>query len=145
MRVTILTSTLGCLVLFALPGCGGPKGPKLIPTTGTVSYNGKALSAARVQFLPIEGTEGVGGTGKTDAEGTYKISYRRGGEGLPAGKYKVVISKRVMPDGSEPSDDVPPIESPARETLPARFSSQEGSTLQATVSEGGNPIPFDLK
>jgi hypothetical protein len=50
-----------------------------------------------------------------------------------------------MPDGSEPSDDVPPIESPARETLPARFSSQEGSTLQATVSEGGNPIPFDLK
>src|SRR5262245_26984824 len=117
-RLTLLTMAL---LAAAHCGCGGAKGPALVPTTGTVTYKGKALPAASVRFLPVEGTEGLGGSGKTDGAGAYKIVYARGGDGIPAGKYRVVISKRVMPDGSEPRDDVPPIESPAKETLPAQY------------------------
>jgi len=127
-------------------GCGGGKtGPKLAPVTGVVTYKTKALSGATLTFIPIEKTEGVGGTAKTDVDGKYKAVYTRGGDGLPAGKYKVAVSKRVMPDGSEPPEDVSPIESPAKETLPAAYSNPESTRLDALVSDDGKEINFNLK
>lgn len=133
------------LALFALGCGGGSSGPKLQPVTGNVTFKGKKLPGALVAFYPIETTTGNGGTGKTDADGKYTITYRRGGEGLPAGKYKVTVSKRIMPDGTEPAKDVQPMDSPAKETIPAQYSNEEGTILVKTVSEGGGAIALELK
>lgn len=136
---------LAFLALLSSLGCGGPEGPKLVEVQGKVTYQDKALEKARVTYLPVPGTEGVGGTGITDAEGNYTITYRRGGTGLPVGKYKVTVSKRLMPDGSIPPEDVEPMDSPARETLPGTYSQEEQTTLTKTVSETGGDYNFDLK
>ncbi|MFO0969238.1 MAG: carboxypeptidase-like regulatory domain-containing protein [Gemmataceae bacterium] len=132
-----------CVALSVLAGCGSSSGPKLIAAAGKVTYKDKALSGATVSFFPVEGAEGTGGSGTTDAEGNYKIAYARGGEGLPAGKYKVTISKRLMPDGSAPPPDVAPMDSPAKETLPPIYSELDRTTLKAEVKEGATHN-FDL-
>lgn len=137
------------LAAVAWLGCSGgdPNEPKQFPVSGTVTLDGKPLAKATVTFTPVGNTRGAGATGKTDQEGRYQLTYLRGKMGAPAGQYRVAISKRVMPDGKDVPDDdkTPPIESPARETLPPRYSSEQDSTLSATVPEGGGTLDFALK
>lgn len=65
---------------------------------------------------------------------------------LPAGSYRVAVSYRLMPDGSPvpegEGDTTPPIESPASESLPLKYSDYDKSELKATVSPGE---PIELK
>ena len=65
---------------------------------------------------------------------------------MTIGQCRVTISNRAMPDGSELVDetDVAPIDSPDPEVLHPRISSQQYSSLKATVPDGGGPINFDL-
>lgn len=136
---------LVALGLLSTVGCEGSSDSGVVPVTGTVKYKGKPIEGALVLFIPVEGTIGTGGSGTTASGGAYTIMSNQGKEGLPPGSYKVVISKTAMPDGSAPDPNVPPIESQAKETLPARYSSELSSTLTKAVSEGGGPIDFDLK
>jgi hypothetical protein len=140
MRIAILA---GCLILF---GCTGkdPAGPKLVPVSGAVSLNGKPVAGATVTFVPAGDTKGFGSKGKTDVDGKYSLTGNRGGAGAVPGNYKVTISKRVMPDGSEPDEDVPVMESPARETLPSKYSMGGQTTLTAIVPESGGAVDFKL-
>lgn len=120
---------------------------ELHPVTGTVKWQNKILPGAAVTFTPIGDTHGAGGFGRTDANGVYKLTNVRGPEGVAEGEFKVVISKRLLPDGSDvPENDMtPPIDSPARESLPPNYSDAEHTTLTAKVSKGGPPLDFDLK
>ncbi len=127
-------------------GCGtSQEGPELAPVAGVVMLDDEPLVNADVYFLPIENTPGIGGQGRTGEAGKFKINYYRGGQGLPAGDYRVAVSYRLMPDGTPvpEGDTTPPIESPASESLPPRYSSQEQSELTATVA-AGQPIELKL-
>jgi hypothetical protein len=133
------------VALFA--GCSKTD-PSLVTVSGRVTFNDQPLANAMVTFIPKDGTSGFGGVGKTDAAGKYKLrGSRDDAAGIPPGEYRVVISKRLMPDGSEvPADDkTPPMNSPAKESLPAAYSSMAASTLSATVRAGGGPIDFGLR
>src|SRR5260370_3556 len=119
--------------------------PSLVPVTGTVKVNDRPLANATVTFIPKDGTPGFGGVGKTDAAGNYKLSGSRDNAvGIPPGEYRVVISKRLMPDGSElpANDNTPPMASPAKESVPAAYSSMAASTVMATVQPGVGRINF---
>src|SRR5581483_2871771 len=122
---------------LALASCNRtPPGPELVPVGGTVLYKGKALDHAHVIFQPGEGTAGAGAWGSTDEEGKYKLTYNRGNApGTVAGQYKVVVSKRVFPDGKPvpPDYNVPTFDSDARETLPHEYSDFQFSKLTARV------------
>lgn len=138
------------LAVFALlglmSGCSNrPSGPSLEPVSGTVKYQGTPVDGARITFYPQGDTLGNGGSAKTDANGKYTVLYARGGEGLPAGDYRVVISKAVMPDGSEPPEDVEPMDSPAKETLPPKYSSETQSELTAAIDGASGAVDFDLE
>jgi hypothetical protein len=135
---------LMCLLILA--GCEtGPKPPALVPVTGKVELDGRPLAKAVVTFLPTGMTPGVGSEATTNDAGEYKLRFRRGGDGAAVGTYKVTISKRLMPDGSEPVFDKnsDPATSPARESLPPRYNAV--STLTATVPEGGGTSDFSLQ
>lgn len=134
------------LASAALLGCrGASEGPELVPAGGTVLWKGKSLPDADVMFYPIEGTKGGGGTARTDVEGKFKLKYVRGGDGVPAGAYKVTVSRRVINGKPVPvGDDTPPADSPAKEELPEVFSSYDSSKIRATVT-AGEPIVLHLK
>jgi len=129
--------------------CGCSKSdPSLVPVTGTVTLNDQPLANATVTFIPKDGTPGFGGVGRTDAAGKYTLKGSRDdAPGIPAGEYRVVIGKRLMPDGSEvpANDNTPPMNSPAKESVPAAYSSLAATTLSATVQPGGGPIDFPLR
>lgn len=130
-------------------GCGKELDPNealLKPVSGTVTLDGQPLARAKISFIPTGDTKGQGGEGVTGENGTYKLTTYRGGTGAVPGNYKVIISKRLMPDGSEvPLDDkTPPIESPAREILPPTYSNQQTSKLTATVPATGGTVDFPL-
>jgi len=128
-------------------GCGGrdPDLPPLVPVDGTVRLDGQPLSHATVTFYPVGQTRGVGGAAYTDENGRYEAE--SGSEkGLPAGQYRVFVSKLVMPDGSPYSakEGVPPMESDAREAVPLRYTDMDQSPLEATVPRAGGTIDFEL-
>jgi len=66
-------------------------------------------------------------------------------KGVVPGEYKVVVSKALMPDGSEPDPNVAPMNSPARETLPAVYSNPGVTTLNARVSRENRTFTFALQ
>lgn len=130
MRLVILAAAL-----FSLAGCGGDS-DGLVPTKGTVTVDGAPATQTTVAFIPIETTGGNGGTALTDSSGQFEILTPQGKKGLLPGKYKVTISRRLNPDGSLPDVNVPPMESSATESLPARFTERDRTELRATVEPG---------
>ncbi len=146
VKTLLLPLSLVCGLQLMLLGCGSsPSHPPLVKATGTVTWKGNPLPGATVQFIPSGDTKGGGATAKTNDQGLFALKYKTGAEGIPAGTYKVVISRRLLPDGTEPKEDLPPIENPAKETLPASYSSPELSKLTAQVDASGKALNFDLK
>lgn len=130
-------------------GCGGSDAnlPPLVPVTGTITMDGKALESASVTFIPVGATRGNGATGYTDSNGKYELATPGGDKGAPVGQYKVLLSKMVMPDGSpyRGESGVAPMDSPAREVLPAKYSDYDQTILKATVPEGGGEVNLQVK
>ena len=146
MRISLLIAVLGA----GLAGCGGApdiERPELIPTAGVVKQGEAPLADAEVRLIPIEKTPGQGATGRTDAEGKFQLVAWTGEAGAPAGKYRITVSRRLMPDGTPvpANDPTPPIESPAVESLPPKYSSPEASELTATIIPDGPPIEILLQ
>jgi hypothetical protein len=129
------------LFVICLGGCKkAPDGT----VAGTVTLDGNALPNAMVRFIPQGNTPGLGGTGRTDAKGNFVLADSQGGKTIQPGEYKVVISKMLRPDGSDPGSDFKPAESDARESLPPIYSSEMASTLKATVTSDAKPYDFPL-
>lgn len=133
---------LSLLLMLFLAGCGG--GPPLYPVSGTVTLHGKAQEGADVRFQPVGDTPGNGGMGITDEAGSFEIVAANKRKGLPAGTYKVVISRMRRPDGSKPDPKVPLIESDAKETIPEPYSSRRDTPLKATIGTEGTVVEFSL-
>lgn len=139
MRILFLLTTV------LLVGCGGAPSTT-VAVSGQVMLNGQPVDRAELIFYPTGTTKGNGGQGTTDTSGRYLVRTPQGSTGLMPGSYKVVISRRLNPDGSAPDPNVPPIESQARETLPPNYSSQDKSTLTLNVPpEGTKTADFTLK
>jgi len=137
------------LILPGLVGCGsGTSDVKLPPTeevSGTVMMKGEPLIGAMVTFIPSGSTKGIECVGRTDDLGEYSPRQIRGVEGVPAGTYKVVIS-RFLKNGEPVSiEDDPGTGGIAAESLPPKYSSASATKLRATVKEGGKTIDFDLE
>jgi hypothetical protein len=123
-------------------GCGDRSDQ--VPVSGVVTLNEQALSDAIVTFYPEGDTPGQGGGGTTGPDGKYTLTPATSGRGLPPGDYMVVISRPRGPDGSPPLPNVAPMDSDARETLPAIYSARETSKLHAKVTKEKSSYDFAL-
>jgi hypothetical protein len=80
-----------------MPGCSGQA---TSPVEGVVLLDGKPLAGASVQLVP-QG-EGRDATAQTDAQGRFRVSTFRPGDGALPGTYKVVISPPIgTPDPTQ--------------------------------------------
>lgn len=129
-----------------MAGCGSGSGAAdSYPASGVVTLNGQPVEGAIVTFTPASAEPGVGGgQASTDASGRFEMSHLRDNgqttvAGLPAGEYRVTVTKIVAPAG-EASLTKPP-----RNTLPAQYQSVEETPLSANVTpEGENHFDFPL-
>ena len=75
------------LGLLFVTGCGSSDS---FPVEGTVKLDGKPLAGVTVQFI-AQDPGGRDANGTADAEGVFRLSTTRPGDGVLPGKYKVVI------------------------------------------------------
>ena len=122
-----------------------------MPVDGVVRLDGKPLPGAVVAFLPSEDGKGTLTQGETGEDGTYELLYMAQPGGTAPGRYKVIVSYVVAPDGTPqglgPRSSMTPPESfhKAKELLPAKYSDPTRSELRAVVPDGGGTFDHDLK
>ena len=129
-----------------IAGCGSGSGAAdSYPANGVVTLDGQPVEGAIVTFAPTSPEAGVGGAqASTDSSGRFEMSHLRDNgqttvAGLPAGEYRVTITKIVAPPGDAS------LAKPPRNTLPAQYQSVEGTPLSAQVTpEGENHFDFPL-
>ena len=160
-----------CILLSLILGCSG-NSIRVYPTSGTVTYKGKPLDNALVNFI-INGKEGqpstVMGLGTTDKDGRFTIQTTVDPTSMPLegaveGEHAVTISKYIPPKGMTEEDlakmmaretklmeeqgyldpeDVTPARVPF---LPPKYQNPAMSVLKATVVPNGeNDFTFELE
>ena len=77
------------LFLVALAGCN--EGPQVVTVSGILTYKGKPVTNAFVDFFPEDGRPSFG---ETDGEGRFKLIYTRKLDGALVGKHKVSVRLR---------------------------------------------------
>ena len=161
MNYKIAVSCFALLALVVFTGCPGAaqKGPKVEYVEGVVTLDGTPVPGAHVSFEPENPESGLEpASGYSDEKGLYKLTSNSGAidKGAMAGKYKVAIRKvdvtnYVNEDGTfmanAPRDPATgeQMGSTQKQILPEATSRIRTTTLEATVVEGKNTIPFDLK
>jgi hypothetical protein len=134
-------AVVGSAVALATLGCG----PRSI--SGTVRLEGVPLTEARVTFTGEGGAPGPFVT-KTDNDGRYSLLSNTN-EDIPAGKYRITISKTGLKDGTTPTDPKE-LEKAIRtrkiaSLVPKVYEDYQTTPLRAEVTSGSRAHDFDLK
>jgi uncharacterized protein (TIGR03067 family) len=115
------------IVLKRTKDKGHKNGTKLASVEGTVTLDGQPLPMAKVEFVPPD-KGGRRARGTTDEDGKYKLVTAGKEEGILAGPYKVVITKKVA----------------GKSVLPAKYGSPDTTPLRFTVKQGRNTLNIEL-
>lgn len=125
-----------------LVGCAKPDGAaevlSTVPVSGTLTYQGQPLESYRVTLYPEQGDRAS--SGLTDAEGKFTLGTNREGDGVPPGRYRVVVA--YSPPASEDTTLDLPIEDPSKLPqpkikIPSKYSSPDQSGLTQEVPRDG--------
>src|SRR5258707_15356563 len=81
-----------CLLVIFLAGCS-KSGPVTVPVTGVLTFKGKPVTNAWVDFMPEGGRMS---SGQTDDQGRFKLEYDPEKHGALIGKHKVILRPRPV-------------------------------------------------
>jgi hypothetical protein len=136
-------SVAACLVasLCVLASACGQSGPAMGRVSGTVTYQGKPVTAGTVSFISTDTTR-PNANGKIGADGSYTLQTTEPGDGAQVGDYKIVVSGK-NPD--ELNNPLPGAPIKVKSALPSKYENPDTSELKATVAPGSQTIPIELK
>jgi hypothetical protein len=124
-----------CSAFGAFAGCG----PSKSPVQGLVYLDDKPLSGATVVFTSEDGSKTA--SGRSDEQGNFTLSFENG-PGIPAGTYKVTVTKTAaVGQMSGPGEgDAKDYIAQMMKNKSAAQSSQTGPAgPPGSAREGGNP------
>src|SRR5581483_1973868 len=124
------------LALIVLLGCAGCGGEALHPLRGTVTLDdGTPVTQGVVVFERSAGGKPVTARGESRPDGSYQVGTRTPGDGVPPGKYRVLVKPLDL-------DDVPDED----KTLPfdLKYLKYDTSGLEYEVKAGPNEFPIQL-
>ena len=129
------------LIVIGTAGCR--PGPKIVPVSGKVTYNGKALKFGSVMFQPESGPLA---RGTIQPNGTFQLTTYKDGDGCAVGTSKVRITCFQSQNAGNVASQAEAGEVAAGGLLiPKRYTSFGTSGITAEVRHGGKPFVFDLK
>ena len=141
-RPGIIPCLFASAALLAAAGCG-PKRPETVPTSGTVTIDGKAPPGpGTLYFHPEETAPGLPArpaTAAFDTSGRYTVKSFEEGDGLIPGRYKVSAECWETPPNMA--------ERPVKSHIAGRFGSAVSSGLEEVVIKPGSApreIDFEL-
>src|SRR5262245_27380833 len=122
-------------------------GPREARVAGQVTLDSKPLAGAQVVFLGDEEHNQGTVLAHTDGGGMYKL-VGNAGAGVPVGRYKVVVSKWALPDGTVPRGDL--LEKARRDGLltnhvPKAYEDRSTTPLSADLLPGERTVALPLQ
>jgi hypothetical protein len=138
VRLAMRGAPVGCycaLAIVVFAGCN--RSSQESQVSGRVTLDGDQIGPGTVVFAPLEG--GKPATGSIEKDGSYLLNTSRE-VGLAAGKYKVAISVRELPENVKRSDQPPP----GKLRIPGKYEQITTSGLEYEVAPGRNTIDIDL-
>ena len=147
------------LVCLATMGCvrGDSGRPQTAPVSGRITFRGQPVANAAVTFV-CSGAPRFS-SGRTDADGKFKLSTFEPGDGAVIGDNLVTVVKRATQidainasidpasgDNRAIDDafDQAASRPQARSEIPVRYASQKNSDLRFTVIAGKNHFDIEL-
>jgi hypothetical protein len=129
---------IALLAMVLLAGCD--RGPRVVPVTGKVLFNGTPLEFGSVTFQPRSGQPAQG---EIQSDGTFSLSTFRPNDGAVIGSHKVRIAcyESQRPNATR----APGEQSLGQLLIPGKYTLFDQSGLTAEVREEGNvPFVFEL-
>ncbi len=120
--------------------------PSLGNVKGKVQFGDQPLNQASIVFISLTNPKQSPVNSNTAPDGDYKMNGHTG-KGLPLGKYKVIVSKMVMPDGripQGPEGEIAREQGRLQELIPAEYSNVAQTKLDAEVKGGNNTFNFSI-
>jgi hypothetical protein len=158
MRLRFTINYLALLALCCIPlGCARSNRPATFPVHGTVTYRGKPVVGASVEFLTPGASRPA--TGVTDESGHFRLTTFEADDGAVLGTHVVTVIKMGSPPvaASNPSDaenSPAAIEKAmaqsalqqrkARSELPAKYADRKLSDLHVDVAAHDNQADIKL-
>jgi hypothetical protein len=136
-------SSLGCLLVAAIIGCGGPDAT----VQGTVTVGGEIAHQGTVQFHPVKG--GPTAYGNIADNGSYSLRVGQGDLSDPnagmvqSGEYIITVVVNMPSTRNQALGEAGPPEPGARLSA-EKYATKESSNLHATVNPGANVVPLEL-
>ena len=132
-----------CLAVVVC-GCGGNS--KMAPVTGSVTFQGKPLPNAQVNFAPVSG--GPIASGQTDSSGRFRLGTMSIDDGALVGQHKISIIARGPPRPLRPGEigsGMPGDTSPGDPLIPEKYFDAKTSGLEREVKRGSNDFAIELE
>ena len=128
------TVAAASLLLLGAAGCGS----KLVPVKGKVTYpDGKPLAEGMVVFESKGEGKAVTARGEIQSDGRYQLSTHRPGDGVPPGKYQVLVAPKTDPNAVDRGARPLPFD--------PRFADFRTSKLEFEVTDSGpNDFPIQV-
>ncbi len=131
-------------VLWAA-GCQPDRLP-VYPVTGSVFYQGRPASDARVIFHPLGGSDQLQRErpmGTVAADGTFRLTTYDRGDGLPAGEYQISVVWRgaATPQDTNNADFDERNEAMPADRLQGRYADPATSGLSVTIHKHLTTVP----
>lgn len=124
----------GAALLFAL--CAAGCGRQMAQVTGIVTlHDGTPLTRGLIVFEGTVDGKPVMARGEVKADGQYQLSTTKPGDGIPPGKYRVLINPLDSSDIPDEQKNIP---------FDFKYMRYETSGLEREVKPGTNDISFTL-
>ncbi len=119
-------------------GCGGNN---VVSVSGTLTYKGKPVTNAYVNFVPDNGRPSIG---ETDANGRFTLTYDPQTKGAQLGKHRVFVMHNVAADADQPGTvpGMAPKMSPEMGELFNKYSGEK-STVTVTIDKSTSDLKLD--
>lgn len=128
----VLVATALALGALSLAGCGAEK----YPVRGTVTLaDSTPLTKGLVIFERVEGGAPVSARGSIQPDGGYELSTDKPGDGVPPGKYRVLINSLDLSDVPDEKKNLP---------FDFKYMKFETSGLEYEVKPGPNDYAIKL-
>jgi len=150
-RMNHFRNLLAVICLLLMVGCGGEKIQK---AGGRVLVDGKPVTGGQIEFYPAEGGRSAVATILDD--GSFVVSYRKPGDGLPVGDYKVTIVSDIFepkPAAKKSGEDISTdefglsmVDGRLIHVVPKIYNAYETTPLRQSVtkSSGAQSFTFDI-
>jgi hypothetical protein len=134
VRSAFLLLTGGSLVWLA--GCGGSD---IVSVSGTLTYKGKPVTNAYVNFAPETGRPS---SGATDEQGRFTLLYDPQTKGAQRGKHKVFVIQNVNAVAPNALPGVTAKTSPDMKDFFDKYSGEK-SKVEVTIDKATDDLKLD--